>query len=69
MEAILRLTKDRTTHIVAVAALILGILQGLDVFTVPAEAWPILGALGLSRLRSGVTKVAREIEKERKDTK
>ena len=61
MVAILDLLKGKKTHLVASLAVILGILQGLDVFTVPIEAWPVIGALGLATLRAGVEKNAEQI--------
>lgn len=64
MAAIINLLKGKKTHVVAVLAIVLGILQGFDVFTVPAEAWPIIGALGLSSLRAGVKSSAEQIRKE-----
>lgn len=64
MITIVKILKGKKTHIVAVLAMILGILQGFDVFTVPAEAWPIIGALGLSSLRAGVKSSAEQIRKE-----
>ena len=62
MATIISLLKGRKTHLIAIVGLILGILQGFDIFTVPAEAWPILGALGLSTLRAGVQSTVAEIE-------
>ena len=64
MAAILNLLKGKKTHLIASLAVILGILQGFDVFTVPVEAWPVIGALGLSTLRAGVEKNAEQVRQD-----
>jgi len=66
MAAIINILKGKKTHVIAVVALILGILQGFDIFTVEAEWWPVIGALGLSSLRAGVKSTAEQIRKETK---
>lgn len=62
MAAIINLLNGNTTHLVALLALILGILQGFDVFTVPPGWWATIGAIGLSRLRAGVERNAKELK-------
>ena len=58
--------KGKKTYLIAAAAVILGFLQGMDIFTVPDAVWPVLGGLGLTTLRSGVTKVADSVKHETK---
>lgn len=54
--------KGKKTYIVAIAIVVLGALQGLDVFVLPEWAWPIVAALGLTTLRAGVNKVSDTIK-------
>ena len=62
MEKLLELVKGKKTYIVAIAIVVLGLLQGLDIFIMPDWSWPILAAVGLSTLRSGINKVADEVK-------
>jgi len=54
--------KGKKTYIVAVGIAALGVLQGLDVFTVPEAVWPILGGLFGVTLRAGVNKVSEAVK-------
>jgi len=58
MKSLINLLKGKKTFIVALAVGTLGVLQALNIFTVPVEVWPIIGAVGLGSLRAGVNKVA-----------
>ncbi len=60
MEKWIELLKGKKTYIVAIVTVVLGLLQGLDIFVMPDWSWPIIAAIGLSTLRSGVNKVADE---------
>ena len=61
----LEFLKGKKTYIIGGAVVVLGFLQGFDVFTVPEAVWPILGGLfGLS-LRAGVNKVADAVKPEK----
>ena len=64
MEKLIELIKGKKTYIVAIATVTLGLLQGLDIFVMPAWAWPVIAACGLATLRSGVNKVADTVKKE-----
>ena len=55
--------RGKKTYLVAAAIVVLGFLQGMDVFVVPGWAWPIIGAIGLGTLRAGVNKVSDAIKK------
>lgn len=61
MKAVLEWIKGKRTYIVAIAMLVLGALQGLDVFIMPEWGWGILGAVGLGALRAGVNTVAEKV--------
>ncbi len=64
MVAIINLLKGKKTYLVGTLAVILGILQGFGVFVVPAEWWPIIGALGLASLKAGTERNAKELRDE-----
>ena len=65
--AILTFLKGKKTYAIAAAVLILGALQGLDLFTMPNELWPIIGACGLASLRAGVDKTAKAVREATKE--
>jgi len=62
MAAIIELLKGKKTYVVGFLAIVLGILQGFDIWSVPAEYWPIIGALGLGALKAGTERNAKEIK-------
>ena len=64
MQAMMEFIKGKRTYIVAIAMLILGALQGLDIFIMPEWGWGILGAVGLGALRAGVNAVAKKVEEQ-----
>jgi hypothetical protein len=64
MKAVMEFMKGKRTYIVALAMLILGALQGLDIFIMPEWGWGILGAVGLGALRAGVNTVAKKVEEQ-----
>jgi hypothetical protein len=66
MQAVMEFIKGKRTYIVAIAMLILGALQGLDIFIMPEWGWGILGAVGLGALRAGVDTVAKKVEEQAK---
>ena len=66
MQAMMEFIKGKRTYIVAIAMLILGALQGLDIFIMPEWGWGILGAVGLGALRAGVNAVAKKVEEQAK---
>jgi hypothetical protein len=58
MKDIIEALKGKKTYIIAIAVVALGCLQGLEIFTLPEYAWPIIAALGLGTLKAGVDRVA-----------
>jgi len=56
----------KKTYIIVGAVVVLGTLQGLDIYEISQSGWIILGALGLGSLRSGVKKVAAVVEETKK---
>jgi hypothetical protein len=50
--------KGKRTYILGVTVVLLGLLQGLDVFVVPEWIWGILGGMGLVTIRAGVNEVS-----------
>lgn len=62
MDNIIELLKGKKTYLVAIAIVVLGFLQGFNIFIVPEWAWPIVAAVGLTTLRAGVNKVAEEVK-------
>jgi len=62
MDKLIEFLKGKKTYIVAITTVVLGLLQGLGIFTMPEYIWPVLaGAFGIS-LRAGVNKVAETVE-------
>ncbi len=66
MRTMIEFMKGKRTYIVVVVMLILGALQGLDIFIMPEWGWGILGAVGLGTLRAGVNAVAKKVEEQAK---
>lgn len=69
MDQILKLTKDKKTYLIVIAVVVLGALQGLEIFVMPEWAWPIIGAAGLGTLRAGIKKVADEVKSQKEQPK
>jgi len=63
MEKLIKWLSGRKTYFVAIAVVVLGLLQGLDIFTLPDAAWPIIGAVGLGFMRASISKISDEIKK------
>lgn len=61
MKDLLEKLKGKKTFLVMVILVVLGALQGLDIFVLPEWVWPVLGGIGLGTLRSGVNTIAAEI--------
>lgn len=59
---IIEFLKGKKTYIIAIAIVVLGILQGYGIFAVPEWVWPIIGGLGLGTLRAGVNKIAETVK-------
>lgn len=66
MKEIIEFVKGKKTYIIAAIMVILGTLQGLDIFVLPKEVWVILGGLGFASLRSGVDKISGTVKKMKK---
>jgi len=56
------IVKDKTTYIILGAMVLLGILQGLDVFEISEAGWIIIGSIAGIRMRVGVKKAAKLTE-------
>lgn len=63
------LLQGRKTYLVAIVAVVLGLLQAFEIYTVPGWAWPFVGAAGLGALRLGVKATAEMVEEVKKKTK
>jgi len=64
MEEFIKWLKGKKSYILAVAVVVLGLLQGLGIFVMPEWSWAVLAALGLAAIRAGVNKVADTIKKD-----
>jgi hypothetical protein len=56
MAAIITWLSGRKTFCVVIAGVVLGVCQGLGLFTVPNSVWAIIGSLGLGSMRLAVAK-------------
>lgn len=56
------IAKDKTTYIILGAMILLGVLQGLDVFEISEAGWIIIGSIAGIRMRVGVKKAAKLTE-------
>ena len=54
--------KGKKTYIIVGAEILLGLLQGLDVFTISNEGWIVLFAMGLGAHRAGISKLGKAVE-------
>ena len=54
--------KGKKTYILAIVTVALGVLQGLQIFTIPEWCWPVIVAAGLATLRDGVNSVASTVK-------
>jgi len=66
MEKLIEWARGKKTYIIAIVVVVLGLLQGLDIFVLPDAVWPIIAACGLATLRSGVNKVAGAVKPKKK---
>ena len=55
--------EGKKTFIIAIVICVLGILEAFEYWSAPEWIWPILGAMGLGFLRSGVNSVKKIAEK------
>lgn len=62
MRNLIEWLKGKKTYLIAGTIVILGFLQGTDIFVLPDWCWPILGACGLATIRAGVNKVSSSIK-------
>ena len=62
MEKMINFLKGYRTYIIGAVAIILGVLQGFEVFIVPDAVWDILAGLGLVTLRLSVNSVAKAVK-------
>jgi hypothetical protein len=69
MEIIGKLFKGKKTYIVAIAIVVLGVLEGFDVFEVPYTWWLVLTGAGLGFMRKPVNTIEKSIEEIRKKIK
>ena len=58
--------KGKKTYIITGAMILLGILQGFDVFEISEAGWIVLGAFGFGFLRAGVNKIGQTIKEQNK---
>ena len=56
------IAKDKTTYIILGAMILLGVLQGLDIFEISESGWIIIGSIAGIRMRVGVKKAAKLTE-------
>ena len=59
---IIKLIHGYRTYIIGAIVVVLGFLQGMDIFTVPEAVWPVLGGLGLAAMRAGINSVAKTVK-------
>jgi len=64
MNETIKFLMGKKTYLIAASVVVLGFLQGMDIFTVPDAVWPILAGFGLTTLRSGVKSVADSVKKQ-----
>ena len=55
--------KGKKTYATAIAAVVLGILQAENIYTVPGWVWPILAGLGFVTLRAAVSDMVNNLKK------
>jgi hypothetical protein len=62
MIALIEMLKGKKTYIVAIATAVLGVLQTLGVWQIPAEAWPFIVAAGFGGLRDAIDSFQAKVE-------
>ena len=58
---LLKFLEGKKTFIIVGAVILLGTLQGLDIYEISNSGWIILGALGLGSHRQAVKKIAADV--------
>ena len=58
--------KGKKTYIVSGAMIVLGILQGFEVFEISEAGWIVIGAFGFGFLRAGVNQIGTTIKETQK---
>jgi len=59
--------QGKKTYIIAALIAVLGFFEGTGIFHVPAEIWPVLGAVALGSVRAGVKKTEKAIKEAQND--
>ncbi len=67
MNDIIEALKGKKTYIIVIAVIVLGVLQGLGIFTAPEAIWPILVAIGGGTMAAKVNRIAEAFKKENGD--
>jgi hypothetical protein len=62
MKDLIEALKGKKTYIVVTGAIILGVLQGLGIFTLPPEGWTIIVALGGGAMAAKANRIAEAIK-------
>jgi hypothetical protein len=57
-----KLVKDKRTYAVALAMIVIGVLEAFGIWAPPEWVWVILSGMGLGYLRAGVKKIGEAIQ-------
>ena len=58
--------QGKKTYIVSGVMIVLGILQGFEVFEISEAGWIVIGAFGFGFLRAGVNKISKTVKETQK---
>ena len=58
--------KGKKTYIIIGISIILGIIEGFDIYEIPATGWIVLTAMGFGFMRSAVNTIEKLVEEMRK---
>jgi len=66
LDVLTQLGKGKMTYATIAVVIVLGILEGFDIYEVPATVWIMLTAAGFGFMRRGVGAIEKIIEEIRK---
>ena len=54
---LLKITKGKKTYIVLIAAFVIGVLEGLEVYAMPMKGWLFLSLIGAGTIKAYANRV------------
>jgi len=69
MNKLLVILKGKKTYITIALMMIIGVMEGLDIYEIPMQVWLFLSLIGLGFIKAGSNRIEQIIEEMRKKDK